>query len=146
MQRGHRSRDRRTDRRTNNFVSILSTRNDNGAAAAAAAGRTRRDLGADFGCRPVNVNPPALRTKVSSFTLSQEFDFSDRVRLHSAHLENGVFKRCGRSMNAVNTVFEDVPRCLAALLNQNVHQQPSLEMLLQFFTMTTRTIWQSSHS
>ena len=94
MQRGHTSTDHQTDPRTNNFVSILSTRNDNGAAAAAAAaGRTRRDLGADFGCRPVNVNPPALRTKVSSFTLSQEFDFSDRVRLHSAHLENGVFKR-----------------------------------------------------
>ena len=89
MQRGHRSTDRRTDGqtdrqtdpRTNNFVSILSTGNDNGGGPDTTAAAGEIWGGFWVSARPsVNptapsVRPAALRTEVSSFTLSQEFDF-----------------------------------------------------------------------
>ena len=87
MQRGHRSRDRRTDRRTNNFVSILSTRNDNGGGGAGPDKEAAEEIWGGFwvSARQLDgaVRPAALRTEASSFTLSQECDFSGRVRLHT---------------------------------------------------------------
>ena len=83
MQRGHTSTDHQTDPRTNNFVSILSTRNDNGGGGAGPDKEAAEEIWGGFwvSARPsVNptapsVRPAALRTEVSSFTLSQEFDF-----------------------------------------------------------------------